>query len=147
MKRVFAAFYIVLATTILIASPAAARSDSPVLYKDPSCGCCGAYAQHLKRVGLPVVIKNVDDVDAVKDSYGIPDELRSCHTMIVGGYVVEGHVPLAVLGRLLTEKPEIKGISLPGMPSASPGMPGPKSEPFVVYVIGDGGSAEVFAVE
>lgn len=114
-----------------------------VLYKDPSCGCCEVYASYLKKEGVEATTVEVANMGEVKMNFGIPDYLQSCHTMEVGGYVVEGHVPLSVVTKLLTEKPAIKGISLPGMPSGSPGMPGPKMSPFVIYVIG-GGEGEIY---
>jgi len=106
------------------------------MYKDPQCGCCGAYAAYLRQHGFKVKVVDADDLDFVKTMYAVPERLQSCHTMIVGGYVVEGHVPLDAVERLLAEKPKIKGISLPGMPMGSPGIDGDKTEPFTIYEIG-----------
>jgi len=116
------------------------------LYKDPGCGCCADYARHLERQGFAVQVVDTPDLAAVKAKHAVPADLEGCHTLLVGGYVVEGHVPVAVLQKLLAEKPAIRGIALPGMPTGSPGMGGPKTGPFVVRVIGDG-PAQVYAVE
>ena len=120
-------------------------SDAPslgtvVVHKSPTCGCCGVYASYLKRQGYDVEVHNTNDVEAKKQELGVPYELVSCHTSEVGGYVVEGHVPEEAVAKLLTEKPDIKGIGMAGMPAGSPGMGGSQAEPFVVYEILDDGS-------
>ncbi len=114
-----------------------------VIYKTATCGCCEVYSSYLKGEGILVDVRNVDNLNDIKDDFGIPLQLRSCHTSEVGGYVVEGHVPLEVINKLLTEKPQIQGIALPGMPSGSPGMPGPKVAPFVIYTLG-GAEGEIY---
>tara|TARA_B100000614_G_scaffold40850_1_gene33668 strand:- start:73 stop:555 length:483 start_codon:yes stop_codon:yes gene_type:complete len=105
------------------------------VYKSPTCGCCGVYASYMKKEGYDVDTKNVQDMSVIKQELGVPYELESCHTMEIGGYVVEGHIPEKAIQKLLAEKPDIKGIGMPGMPSGSPGMPGPKTEDFVIYEI------------
>jgi len=90
--------------------------------------------------------EDVADLAPVKSRHGVPRDLQSCHTAVIGGYVIEGHVPVAAIKRLMTEKPTIKGISLPGMPSGSPGMMGAKAGPFTIYEIGDG-TPKVYATE
>jgi len=109
------------------------------IYKSPTCGCCGVYTSYMKKEGYTVNVENVDDMASVKEMYEIPSELGSCHTMEIAGYVVEGHIPEEAILKLLTEKPDIKGIGMAGMPSGSPGMPGPKLGDFVIYEIHDGG--------
>ncbi len=126
---------------------AAAGDLDAVLYKDPECGCCLNYVAHLERAGLRVEVKNTDDVYAVKDQYGVPDELYSCHTMLIGGYVVEGHVPVSAVVRMLSERPDVTGVALAGMPAGSPGMPGPQTDPFVIYGFSPSAPPGVFAVE
>lgn len=116
------------------------------LYKNPQCGCCEEYAKHLREHGFAVSVVERLDLPLVKTQHGVPEALAGCHTTLIDGYVVEGHVPLAILDRLLAERPAIRGISLPGMPTGSPGMPGPKSEPFTIYAITDG-PPTVYAVE
>jgi hypothetical protein len=126
-----------------------ARAEQPyvaTLYKNPQCGCCETYADYLRENGFEVTVKPTHDLPLMKRQHGVPSELEGCHTTLVEGYVVEGHVPVNSLIRLLTEKPDIKGISLPGMPAGSPGMSGEKTAPFTIYEIGDG-EPKVYAVE
>ena len=115
--------------------PAMAESIEATVYKSPECGCCHVWAGYLRYNGFDVLVKDMDDVTPVKNFFRIPDDLRSCHTAIIGGYAVEGHVPVEAIDRLLAEKPEIKGIALPGMPSGSPGMPGPSTGRFIISTI------------
>ena len=116
------------------------------LYKNPACACCDGYADYLRENGFEVTVEPTHDLPLIKRQHGVPAPLEGCHTTLVDGYVVEGHVPVNTLIRLLTEKPAIKGISLPGMPAGSPGMFGEKTAPFTIYEIADG-PAEVYAVE
>ena len=125
------------------------HADEPVkatLYKNPQCGCCEEYAKYLGQNGFSVTVVESFDLPSVKRQNGVPEALEGCHTTIVGGYVVEGHVPAATLKRLLSDKPAIKGISLPGMPPGSPGMMGEKAGPLTIYEISDG-AATVYATE
>jgi len=117
------------------------------VYKSPSCGCCGVWASYMKKEGYEVETKNIQDMSAIKQELGVPYELESCHTAEVGGYVVEGHIPNEAIQKLLVEKPDIKGIGMPGMPSGSPGMPGPKTDDFVIYEINhDGTKGDIFMI-
>lgn len=102
------------------------------VYKSPSCDCCGGYVAYLKGRGFNVKVEDVRDTLAVKEKFGIPPELEACHTAVIGDYFVEGHVPVEAIKKLLLEKPEIEGISLPGMPSGAPGMTGPKIGKFEI---------------
>ena len=106
-------------------STAVAADDEVVMYKDPNCGCCGKWAEHMRTHGFEVKEVATTQMGQVKGEAGVPQALGSCHTAKVGGYVVEGHVPAADVRRMLTEKPAIAGISAPGMPMGSPGMEGP----------------------
>jgi hypothetical protein len=126
---------------------AMARAEMPdaLMYKNPQCGCCEEYAKYLRRNGFKVTVKETHNMSLISRQNGVPEKLAGCHTMLVGGYVVEGHVPVGPINKLLKERPDIKGISLPGMPEGSPGMTGEKTEPFTIYVISD--EAKVFAVE
>ena len=112
------------------------------LYSSPTCGCCREYAAYLEELGFQVETEWMEDLTPVKDDLGIPEEMRSCHTAIIGEYFVEGHVPVEAVWKLLDERPTIDGIALPGMPSGSPGMSGGQEEPFVIYSISDGGVEE-----
>lgn len=111
-------------------------SGNILIYKTGSCGCCKLYIDYLKsKTKLNVeVIENAEITD-IKEKYGIPPSLESCHTSLIEGYVVEGHMPPEAIDKLVSEKPNIKGIALAGMPSGSPGMPGAKEGDFVIYAI------------
>ncbi len=108
-----------------LAAPAFASPDEIVMYKDPNCGCCGKWAEHMRSAGFAVKEVASARMELVKQEAGVPEALGSCHTAKVGGYVVEGHVPAADVRRMLAEKPAIRGLSAPGMPLGSPGMEGP----------------------
>jgi len=107
--------------------------QSVTLYKSPNCGCCSGHAKALEATGFTVTIEETDNIDLVKQTNNIPAGGASCHTSVIGDYVVEGHVPLEAIEKLLTEKPDIAGIGLPGMPIGTPGMPGRKTAPYDVY--------------
>lgn len=113
-------------------------------WKSPSCGCCGGWVRHMRAAGFTVTILDVADVQPVKDRHGVPPELASCHTAVVDGYVVEGHVPAADIKRLLQERPVAKGLAAPGMPASAPGMDGPH-EPYEVTLFGGTGGNTRFA--
>ena len=115
------------------------------VFKSQSCGCCAIYASYAqKEKWMDVEVSQVADVSPIKEKYGVPSSLQSCHTSVVDGYFVEGHVPAEAISKLVAEKPAIKGIALPGMPSGSPGMPGGKTGDFVVYAVGNDGNVEEF---
>ena len=124
----------------------AAGAKEVTLYKDPQCGCCEGYAAYLKENGFDVKVVNTGNLAAINTALGVPDELQACHTAMIDGYVVEGHVPVDAINRLLADKPNITGISLPGMPAGSPGMNGEKTEPLAIYEISQG-KPKVYAVE
>ena len=131
---------------LLFNKPATAMAyDGKVtVYKSMSCGCCSAYASWLQKLKLDVEIVDMDDVASIKEKYNIPVNMRSCHTTFYGDYIVEGHIPIEAVKKLLDEKPNIKGIAMPGMPSGSPGMPGSKEGQFVIYALENDGSTNVF---
>ncbi|ATE61104.1 DUF411 domain-containing protein [Thauera sinica] len=110
---------------VLALPPAVAAADEVMMYKDPNCGCCGKWAEHMRAGGFAVKEIATPGMGEVKRTAGVPQALGSCHTAKVGGYVIEGHVPAADVKRLLAEKPAIAGIAAPGMPQGSPGMEGP----------------------
>lgn len=138
----------IVALALTLASPVLAQTaKQATLYKNPQCGCCEEYAKYLRENGFEVKVVATHDLPLIKKEHGVPDELEGCHTTLVDNYVVEGHVPLKTLNKLLTERPAIKGISLPGMPMGSPGMTGRKTEPFTMYQFSDGAPPKVFVVE
>lgn len=126
-------------------APAAAR---PVLtvYKSPTCGCCSNWITHMRANGYDVKPINVDDIDAVKRTYGVPTALASCHTALVNGLVVEGHVPAEAVTRFLREKPAgVAGIGVAGMPAGSPGMEmGARKDPYNIMSFSKAGQTAVF---
>lgn len=113
--------------------------QSVTLYKSPNCGCCTGHAKALEEAGFTVMIEETTDLDAIKQSNNIPADGASCHTAVIGDYVIEGHVPLEAIEKLMTEKPAIAGIGLPGMPVGTPGMPGRKVAPYEVYQLSTDG--------
>jgi hypothetical protein len=138
----------VAATAAAVTMPAAAASSLPQVevYKNPDCGCCGAWVDYLKAAGFPVKVSEVPDTSAVRKRHGIPDEFGSCHTGVVAGYALEGHVPAEDIKRLLAKKPVAAGLSVPGMPVGSPGMEvGSRKDPYQVLLIDKAGRASVFA--
>jgi hypothetical protein len=142
---------LLLFTTILMSGAASAQAnDAPkaVLYKNPQCSCCEGYADYLRGNGFDVTVKPTNDLAMISQKAGVPEQLEGCHTMFVDGYVVDGHVPVDIVRRLLKERPAIAGITLPGMPAGSPGMVGKKTKPFVVYAVPKGsGVPTVYAKE
>lgn len=117
------------------------------VFKSPTCGCCGNWVKHMQANGFIVRTTDMNDLTQIKKSRGVPAAVESCHTAVVNGYVVEGHVPAADVHRLLKEKPAIAGIAVGGMPLGSPGMdfPGTKAQPYNVMAFDKNGATRVFA--
>lgn len=117
------------------------------VHKTPTCGCCGVWIDHVQKAGFTVDVHDMDDLGLVKERLGVPYAKGSCHTAEIGGYVIEGHVPAADIKRLLEEKPNARGLVLPGMPLGSPGMEVPegRQQPFTVELIHRDGTTEPFA--
>lgn len=130
---------------ILNAAPVAAQEVT--LYKNPQCGCCENYADYLRENGFTVEVVPTHDLAQISREAGIPDDFQGCHTAFLGDYVVSGHVPVEVVNRMLEQRPEIAGVTLPGMPMGSPGMGGAKQEPFKIYTVEEGVNPTVYAVE
>ncbi|MGY8710513.1 DUF411 domain-containing protein [Bradyrhizobium sp. 18BD] len=133
---------LILMAAAALVGPAAAASPEEAritVHKDPNCGCCAGWVQHLRDAGFTVQVEETTDLDTVRSRLGISPELVACHTAEVGGYLVEGHVPAAAVRRLLSERPNAKGLAVPGMPVGSPGMEGSKPQPYAVVLFGAGG--------
>ena len=111
------------------------------VFKTPTCGCCYGYVLFLEKEKYKVKQTDMRSLHTIKQKYNIPVEMQSCHTTILGKYFIEGHVPLEAINKLLKEQPDIDGIALPGMPIGTPGMPGEKEEPYVIYQLVDGKSS------
>lgn len=121
----FLAIFLLAACAAPVADQQASSLEQTSLvtvYKSASCSCCSKWSEYLEESGFTVLVEEVDDFGDVKDRFQVPKELQSCHTAIVDGYVVEGHVPVSEIARLLEERPDIIGIAVPGMPPGSPGM-------------------------
>ena len=126
-------------------TPAPAHAGEITVYKSPTCQCCGLWLRHMRRAGFEVTEKNVADAAAIKTEHGVPGALASCHTTLVGGYVVEGHVPADLVTRLLDERPPVAGLAVPGMPAGSPGMEGSGRQPYDVLTFTRDGETAVYA--
>ena len=142
--------YRLAALSLLIATPmpAVAATINAVMYKNPQCSCCEAYAAYLEKNGFKVDIKPVNNLSQLSSDAGVPAELEGCHTLMVDGYVVDGLVPVDVVKKLLAERPAIAGITLAGMPMGAPGMGGAKSETWTIYAFTkDGKAPTVYVTE
>lgn len=131
-------------------SPAPPRNDTVprmLVTKSPTCGCCGAWIEHMRHAGFQVEVHDTEDVHSVKERVGVPFGKGSCHTAQIGGYFIEGHVPAGDVKRLLAERPDARGLAVPGMPAGSPGMemPDGRVQPYAVELVAKGGSTSVFA--
>jgi hypothetical protein len=135
-----------LLTLLALPLPALAGPHA-TLYKNPHCSCCEAYAEYLRQNGFEVDVKVAQDLEEITLNAGVPEQLEGCHTMFVDGYVVIGHVAADVVRKLLTERPLIVGIAIPGMPSGVPGMAGPKEGPVSIYAVSKDKAPMVYAVE
>ena len=118
---------------------------SVMVYKTPTCGCCSKWADHLRAAGYTVETQDLASVDRIKTEQHVPTELWSCHTAVLDGYVIEGHVPAADVDRLLRERPDVAGLAVRGMPIGSPGMEGPKPEAYTVYAFHTDGTLTPYA--
>lgn len=128
----FRALSFVIALTI---SMTALGSETVTLYKTPGCGCCETYADYLRDNDFEVEVVPLHDLPGLKARYGVAEELGGCHTSLIEGYVFEGHIPVDSIRRVLDERPDLVGLSVPGMPTGSPGMSGPFEPPMKVWTI------------
>ncbi|NOK63526.1 MAG: DUF411 domain-containing protein [Chloroflexi bacterium AL-W] len=122
-------------------------AQAMVVYKSPTCGCCGDWVRYAEEHGYTVTVKEMQDMTPVKAEHSIPPTMQSCHTTLIDGYVIEGHVPIEDVERLLTERPNVAGIAVPGMPVGSPGMEvaGTEPQPFDVMTFDTDGNTDVFS--
>ncbi|MXX97935.1 MAG: DUF411 domain-containing protein [Rhodothermaceae bacterium] len=116
-----------------------------VVYKSPTCGCCVKWAEHMEAAGFEVESRNMRAMGSIKAELGVPQAAHSCHTAVVDGYIVEGHVPAAYVHKLLEERPDIPGIAVPGMPIGSPGMEGPNAQPYEIVTFNEETVTGVYA--
>ena len=139
---------------LLLSTGAAAHESSAhefskeptiTVYRDPNCGCCTKWIEHMIKHGFRVNDRKSDEMSEIKRGLGVPEKLESCHTGVVNGYVIEGHVPAADVQRLLKQKPKVAGLAVPGMPMGSPGMEGPRKDSYEVLGFDKTGKTTVFA--
>jgi len=136
---------------VTLGGPLSARPGAagplPVItvYKSATCGCCANWVEHVRAAGFKVVVHDTTNLAAIKQRYGVPKHLTSCHTALVDGYVIEGHVPADVIVRLLRERPELAGVAVPGMPAGSPGMDSPLPVRYAIMTFDRAGRTAVFA--
>lgn len=123
----------------------AAAKPSVTVYKSATCGCCSGWVAHMRKNGFDVTAVDVEDIDVPKKKYGVPPEASSCHTSLVGGYVIEGHVPADAVMRLLRERPNVAGLAVRGMPIGTPGMEmGDRKDPYVIASFDKAGKTAVY---
>jgi hypothetical protein len=149
MKLVASVSAILLALVLSGCSPSTAEPALPLVKvtKNPTCGCCKVWVDRLRDAGFQVEVNDVDNLNSVKQRVGLPYGMGSCHTAEVDGYFVEGHVPVDDIKRLLRERPQAKGIAVPGMPVGSPGMevPSGQVQPYDVILVGRDGKTSVYS--
>jgi len=149
MKRALPALLLISVVFIsgcLSQGPEVGTGQAVKLYKSPNCGCCVGHTAYLESNDFEVAVDSSSDLNSIKNQYNIPRSMQSCHTAVIGDYFVEGHVPIEAIEKLLTEKPDIDGITLPGMPAGSPGMPGYKKGDWVIYALKDGVPSEFMRI-
>jgi hypothetical protein len=136
-----------IASLVLLAISSPSQSSGPLVtvFKTPTCGCCGKWVEHLKANGFTVKVEEVNDTSTYERQYRVPQSMVSCHTAVVNGYTIEGHVPAAEIKRLLSERPKVVGLAVPGMPVGSPGMEATHSDAYSVFVFDENGHASVYA--
>jgi hypothetical protein len=139
---------ILIAAMVSLWGPALAQSLHGTLYKDQNCTCCEGHAKYLMQNGIDVDVKPVDDITKISKGAGVSGDYQGCHTLMLGGYSIEGHVTIDIIEKLLKERPaDVVGITLPGMPTGVPGMNGPYEGPHEVFAIKKDGTVSVFATQ
>ncbi|HEU5219428.1 MAG TPA: DUF411 domain-containing protein [Gemmatimonadales bacterium] len=136
------------AAAAAVVFPALLRPASPIpmmVYKDPGCGCCKTWVSIMRSAGFEVSAKDTSDMQTIKTRYKVPAALASCHTALVGGYVIEGHVPADLITKLLKDKPKVLGLAVPGMVTGSPGMEGSPKQAYDVVTFDAAGKTTVYA--
>jgi len=149
MRRSLVSILAVCAMVLSTAGAMTHKATAPLplvtVYKSATCTCCGKWIDHLKAAGFPVEVHDVADISEAADNAGVPAALRSCHTAVVKGYAIEGHVPADLIKQLLTEKPKVAGLAVPGMVMGSPGMEGNRQDKYDVVAWSADGKTSVYA--
>ena len=133
-----------MALIVSLSGGAIAASLDMTVFKTKTCGCCGKWVDHMRANGFRVTVNEVPSTAEYRKKHGVPEKLQSCHTALVSGYTIEGHVPAEAILRLLKEKSGFKGLAVPGMPMGSPGMEGPHSDAYSVVGFKPDGSAAIY---
>ena len=145
-RRTLLAALSLVALLVATASAQAPALTKMTVYKSPTCGCCAKWVENMKAAGFKVQVQDMDDLTEIKQASGVPVRIRTCHTAVVGNYVVEGHVPADLVKKMLSEKPKMTGIAVPGMPVGSPGMEsGNEKTPYDVVLFDKTGKTTVYA--
>lgn len=128
-------------------APTQSMLPTMIVNKSPSCGCCGSWVEHVEKAGFKVEINDTEEMNPIKERLGVPYGKGSCHTAEVGGYFIEGHVPAEDIKRLLAERPDAKGLTVPGMPAGSPGMelPDGRTQPYTVELVANDGTTSAYS--
>jgi hypothetical protein len=146
-RRAFATSLALAVSGLLTGALAQSAADKITVYKTPSCGCCIKWVEHLRAAGFEVEALDSRNLVAERKRLGVPSKLAGCHTATVAGYAIEGHVPAEQIKRLLQDKPNAAGLSVPGMPIGSPGMEGPGGHDYDVLIFDRAGNTSVYATE
>ena len=144
-ERIFQFILMAIFIVTVTAIHAEQKSLEITVYKSPTCGCCNAWIAHLEKNGFKVTAQNRNDMPMIKGAIGVNSQFQSCHTAVVDGYFIEGHVSANDIKRLLRDKPNAAGLSVPGMPMGSPGMEGPRKDPYTVLLINKDGSTKEYS--
>ncbi len=144
-KPLFAGLLVAVVAVGMFAFTSSSKSQTVVVYKSPTCECCAKWITHMETAGFDIEVHNVNDLQPIKMQHGVQRQAQSCHTAIVDGYVIEGHVPPRFIKQMLEEKPAIKGLAVPGMPQGTPGMEGPNPVDYNVIALGEDGKYSVYA--
>ena len=134
----------IVAIGMIASLPLTAAGPKVTVYKTTTCGCCGKWVEHLKTNGFDVTVQDVPSTTEYRQKYGVPEKLASCHTAVVNGYSIEGHVPASDIKQLLKTAPKAKGLAAPGMPAGSPGMEGARSDAYSVLLFDAKGNSTVY---
>ena len=129
---------------LLFSATASAVAAEITVFKTKTCGCCGKWVEHIRSSGFKVAVIEVSSTGQYRQRYGVPEKLQSCHTAVVMGYTIEGHVPAAEIQRLMKEKPTFKGLAVAGMPAGAPGMEGARHDAYIVIRFEDNGSSSSY---
>ena len=145
LNYILPAFFIVSLMVAFSLPSKEVHAEEIVVYKSPTCGCCNKWVKHLEKEGFKVSAKDYRDMKPIKNMFGVKPQFQSCHTARVGKYFIEGHVSASDIKKLLKEKPDIKGLSVPGMPMGSPGMEGHRKDKYNVVAIDKNNNASVYS--